>query len=165
MIDLVFILILFFVGYAAGGGVGRLSGIFAALAGAIYGAILGASPSSWPAFAIAGMLAESVSPAKYCTGIITDKGRVAPGRESAWFEIKYFRSRPYLGVTFRGILSTIPFLPLWYFVPTWPMAAFILAWPLALWIGTKVPGRSAWTVAETIRYPIVGIAAALLQVA
>ena len=158
MIDLLILFLLVPLGYLSGGA--WKSGLFSPIIGMAFGVLIDVRDWWLLAFAIAGWLSEMVSPAKYCTGVITDgailtaDGKV---RDRAWFETDYLCARPYLGVAVRGLIGVVPYIPLVAVAPVWMISVQAIAFPLSLYIGTKSP-ISAWTFAETARYFIVGCA-------
>jgi hypothetical protein len=156
MIELSALFLLIPLGYLSGGG--WKSGLFSPVIGVVFGVLFGAVGWWLVAFAIAAWLSEMVSPAKYCTGVITDGAILtADGAERgrAWFETDYLCNRPYLGVAVRGLIGVVPYIPIVIVAPVWLILVQAIAFPLALYIGTKLP-ISAWTFAETARYFIVG---------
>lgn len=140
------LLLLLPLGYGSGGGFGRASGFFSPIIGLIFGILFGVS--GWPLilFALAGWISEKPSPARNALGQITDG---------------YGRRADYLRMARRGLIGAVPYLPLMFFAPTWIMLAFIPAWPASVFIGTKMPGFSAWQWSEILRYFIVGIVVAI----
>jgi hypothetical protein len=155
--SLILLLSLPALGRGSGGHFGKWSVICAPLIGIVYGLILGVYDYWLIAFALTMWIAEKPSPAKFCTGLITDGYQHIKGRGYALWEIKYLRDRPWLGVTVRGFISFLIFLPLAYF-HSWAFIAWIVVWPLALWIGSKLPFLDAWENAEILRYPLIGLA-------
>lgn len=144
-------------GRGAGGHFGRRSKLCSPVIGVIFGLLLGVTGWALLAFALIGWASEKTSPAKYCTGLITDNFIAVPSRQWAWFEVPFLRANPWIGVTVRGGLSALWYLTLWPVAVVYPMLAYIAAWPLGLYIGTKLPLLSAWDWAEILRPTLVGV--------
>lgn len=154
MISFLLTLSLIPLGYLSGGN--WKSGLFSPIIGIVFGLLLHVTWYWLPLFALIGWIAESISPARYCTGLIVDRYKHVPDRKWAWFEIRYFREHPWLGVTFRGLLGALVYMPLCYIEPkAILMLTFIPAWPLALYIGTRF--KDTWKIAESLRYALVGL--------